>query len=77
MIEAPVARMERSDIRERSPGSDEMPRISLRPIRATISRADCYDFPYTGTIAPRVTLLSGDARNRIVAATSSTLGHSA
>ena len=30
--------------------------------------------PYTGTIAPRVTAFSGDARNRIVAATSSTFG---
>src|SRR5262245_5830457 len=34
-------------------------------------------FPYTGTIAPRVTLFAGEARKRIVAATSSTLGHSA
>ena len=34
-----------------------------------------YDLPYTGTTAPRVTLLSGEARNRIVAATSSTFGH--
>src|SRR5215475_8732942 len=33
--------------------------------------------PYTGTTAPRVTLLAGDARNRIVCATSSTLGHAA
>ncbi len=33
--------------------------------------------PYPGTIAPRVTLLSGDARNRIVAATSSTFGQAA
>ena len=32
-------------------------------------------FPYTGTMAPRVTLLSGEARNKIVAATSSTFGH--
>ena len=31
-------------------------------------------FPYTGTTAPRVTRLSGDARNKIVAATSSTFG---
>ena len=31
-------------------------------------------FPYTGTMAPRVTRLSGEARNRIVAATSSTFG---
>ena len=30
--------------------------------------------PYTGTMAPRVTRLSGEARNRIVAATSSTFG---
>ena len=33
-----------------------------------------YDFPYTGTMAPRVTLFSGEARNKIVAATSSTFG---
>ena len=37
-------------------------------------RADFQDFPYTGTMAPRVTRLSGEARNRIVAATSSTFG---
>ena len=37
----------------------------------------CQDFPYTGTIAPRVTLFSGEARNRIVAATSSTFGQAA
>src|SRR6185437_11644681 len=35
------------------------------------------DFPYTGTTAPRVTLLSGEARNRIVRATSSTVGQAA
>src|SRR5215831_566660 len=34
-----------------------------------------HDWPYTGTTAPRVTLFSGDARNRMVDATSSTLGH--
>jgi len=34
-----------------------------------------YDLPYTGTTAPRVTRLSGEARNIIVAATSSTFGH--
>jgi hypothetical protein len=36
-----------------------------------------YDLPYTGMTAPRVTVFSGDARNRIVAATSSTLGQDA
>src|SRR5579872_3506352 len=35
---------------------------------------DIYDLPYTGTTAPRVTLFSGEARKRIVAATSSTFG---
>src|SRR5262249_34511572 len=33
------------------------------------------DCPYTGTSAPRVTRLSGEARKAIVAATSSSLGH--
>ena len=33
--------------------------------------------PYTGTTPPRVTAFSGDARNRIVAATSSTFGQAA
>ena len=41
------------------------------------ARLATHDLPYTGTTAPRVTVLSGDARNRIVAATSSTLGHDA
>lgn len=41
------------------------------------ARGDPYAFPYTGTTAPRVTRLSGDARNRIVAATSSTFGQAA
>jgi len=36
---------------------------------------DGYALPYTGTTAPRVTRLSDDARNRIVAVTSSTFGH--
>src|ERR1700733_5763538 len=36
-----------------------------------------YTLPYTGTIAPRVTAFSGDARNRMVRATSSTFGHAA
>jgi hypothetical protein len=36
-----------------------------------------YVFPYTGTTAPRVTRLSGDARNMIVAATSSTFAQPA
>ena len=36
-----------------------------------------YVFPYTGTTAPRVTRFSGDARNRIVAATSYTFGQAA
>jgi hypothetical protein len=40
-------------------------------------RGKPYAFPYTGTTAPRVTRLSGDARNRIVAATSSTFGQAA
>src|SRR5579863_5715222 len=35
-----------------------------------------YARPYTGTTAPRVTRFSGDARNMIVADTSSTFGHS-
>src|SRR5262249_6409591 len=47
----------------RLPGGDRDPRFAGR-----------YDRPYTGTTAPRVTLFSGEARNRIVAATSSTLG---
>jgi hypothetical protein len=29
-----------------------------------------YDFPYTDTMAPRVTRFSGETRNTIVAATS-------
>jgi len=47
-------------------------------LRASVTAASAewarkpYAFPYTGTTAPRVTRLSGDARNRIVAATSST-----
>ena len=45
-----------------------------RDIKAILT---AYDFPYTGTMAPRVTRLSGEARNTIVAATSSTFGHSA
>jgi len=36
-----------------------------------------YAFPYTGTTAPRVTRLSGDARNITVATTSSTFGQPA
>jgi len=36
-----------------------------------------YVFPYTGTTAPSVTRLSGDARNMIVAATSSTFAQPA
>ena len=36
-----------------------------------------YVFPYTGTMAPRVTRLSGDARNMIVVATSSTFAQPA
>ena len=67
-------------------GGDEhlFPR-SRRPSRRTgdagtvagILGLDAYDLPYTGTMAPRVTRLSGEARNTIVAATSSTFGHSA
>jgi hypothetical protein len=36
-----------------------------------------HDRPYTGTMPPRVTRFSGEARNTIVAATSSTLGQAA
>lgn len=38
------------------------------------SRRDDHERPYTGTIAPRATVLSGEARNRTAAATSSTFG---
>ena len=41
----------------------------------TRGRGSHYDLPYTGTTAPRVTRFSGDARNMIVVATSSTFGH--
>ena len=57
------------------------PACSIRDRRlgGGASRASLHatTFPYTGTIAPRVTLLSGEARNRIVAATSSTFGQAA
>jgi hypothetical protein len=46
------------------------------PEMAILSRA-AQNFPYTGTTPLRVTALSGEARNRIVAATSSTFGHAA
>ena len=36
-----------------------------------------YARPYTGTTAPRVTRFSGEARNMMVAATSSTFGQEA
>src|SRR5262249_39621754 len=36
-----------------------------------------HTLPYTGTMPPRVTLLSGEARNTMVRATSSTLGQEA
>ena len=59
--------------------------MSVSPLKADIHKrglrvrlvplADIHhDRPYTGTMAPRVTLFSGEARNKIVAATSSTLG---
>jgi hypothetical protein len=35
------------------------------------------NLPYTGTMPLRVTAFSGEARNMIVAATSSTFGHAA
>src|SRR5262245_12493594 len=47
------------------------PRARTNPIGAG------YDFPYTGTTPPRVTRLSGEARNRMLAAPSSTFGHAA
>ena len=61
----------------------ERPRISGAPLRAfrrcVLHRVrgtpkQLHALPYTGTTAPRVTALSGEARNRIVAATSSTFG---
>src|SRR5262249_26473058 len=45
--------------------------------RTSLFDAVSYDRPYTGTMPPRVTLFSGEARNAIVAATSSTFGQAA
>src|SRR6516164_52402 len=47
------------------------------PFCAGMSGVDAglHDFPYTGAMVPRVTRLSGEARNKMVAATSSTFGH--
>src|SRR5581483_6803446 len=52
-------------------------RLNFLSLAARSGKKKPHDFPYTGTTAPRVTLLSGDARKRIVAATSSTLGQAA
>ena len=42
--------------------------------RGDYDAADWEEAPKTGTTPPRITLFSGEARKRIVAATSSTLG---
>jgi hypothetical protein len=47
------------------------------PPHRSNARGDPYAFPYTDTTAPRVTRLSGDAKNRTAAATSSTFGQAA
>ena len=57
---------------DRSSIAADVPKLNSSP-----SSAMLHDFPYTGTMAPRVTALSGEARNTIVAATSSTLGQAA
>ena len=51
--------------------------VALRGSLRSHLRVTAHDFPYTGTMAPRVTAFSGEARNRIVAATSSTFGQAA
>ena len=43
--------------------------------RAARRVTGAYTLPYTGTTPPRVTAFCGEARNTIVAATSSTFGH--
>src|SRR5580700_7013798 len=57
-------------------------RLPIPPHRRRVLPAggrggSAHDRPYTGTMPPRVTRFSGEARNTIVAATSSTLGQAA
>src|SRR6516225_2710621 len=49
--------------------------VAATDTRHESAMAQFYDRPYVEITAPRVTRFSGEARKRIVAATSSTLGH--